>query len=125
MKRAIIALLALNLVIAAYAFWPKAGPAPLLPVADGAASSAPVPVPATPRVHDVVMYGTAWCGYCAKTRQYFAAHGIRYTEHDIEASEQGSREFEALGGKGIPLVLIDGTKVQGFNPEHMDYLLAQ
>lgn len=124
MKRAVIALLALNLVVGAYAFWPRTGPAPL-PVTDDAASSMPATRATAPKMHEVVMYGTAWCGYCAKTRQYFAAHGIRYTEHDIETSEQGGREFAALGGKFLPLVVIDGTKIQGYSPEHMDDLLAR
>ena len=71
------------------------------------------------------MYGAAWCGYCAQTRQYCAANGIRYTEHDIETSEEGRRGYEALGVRGIPVVVIDDTVVQGFNPQHMDALFAR
>ena len=120
-KRLIIAMLALNLVIGAYVFWPAAGPDPMPAAAIAAATS----TPAAEKVHEVVMYGATWCGYCAQTRQYFAANGIRYTEHDIENSDEGRRGFAASGARGIPLVLIDGTQVQGFNPQHMDHLLGR
>ena len=32
----------------------------------------------------VIMYSTAWCGYCKKARQYFKSKGISFVEYDIE-----------------------------------------
>jgi mycoredoxin len=125
MKRALITLVLLNLVCLGLIVWHRSGQvtsaeavgaAPMAATDDGAVRNV---------AHEVVMYGTAWCGYCAKTRRYFADHGIRYTEHDIEASDDGRRGFEALGGGGIPVVVIDGTVVRGFNADAMDALLAR
>lgn len=129
--RALIALVLLNLACLGVVAWQRAGRAPAVVDAPVTANASSASIPASSGgplrsiEHEVVMYGTAWCGYCAKTRQYFAAHGIRYTEHDIEASDEGRRGFEALGGRGIPVVVIDGTVVQGFNAEAMDSLLAR
>jgi hypothetical protein len=49
---------------------------------------------------DVVLYSTAWCGYCRKAREFFAANGIRYVEYDIEKNRRhlantGVRAVEA------------------------------
>lgn len=65
---------------------------------------------------NVVLYATHWCGYCQKKRDFLSQHNIKYTEYDIEASQDGLQEFEALGGKGIPLVLVKGRVVEGYAP---------
>ncbi|WP_220815423.1 glutaredoxin family protein [Pseudomonas paralcaligenes] len=64
----------------------------------------------------VVLYATAWCGYCAKTRSFLAEQGIPYTEIDIEKSSEGRRAYEALDGRGVPLLTIGSTVVRGYDP---------
>lgn len=63
------------------------------------------------------MYGTSWCGYCAKARKLLKKHDITYFEYDIEKSEEGHRQFKALGGRGIPLFQINGEVVKGYAPD--------
>lgn len=66
---------------------------------------------------EVVLYATSWCRYCKKTRDLLRDHNITFTEYDIEKSQRGAREFKALNGRGIPLVLIDGELVRGYDPD--------
>ena len=66
-------------------------------------------------VPEVIMYGVPDCGYCRQARQYFAAHGIDYVEYNIDASSRHRKEYRRLGGRGTPLIVIDGRKIQGFN----------
>jgi mycoredoxin len=66
---------------------------------------------------EVVMYATSWCGYCRKTREFLSDRGIPYVEHDIERSPEARREYEALNGRGVPLLVIRGTLVQGYSPK--------
>ncbi|MBI6680340.1 glutaredoxin family protein [Pseudomonas viridiflava] len=65
----------------------------------------------------VVMYATEWCGYCKQTRRFLDSKGIPYQEYDIEKSEEGRKAYEALGGRGIPLIDVNGTLIRGFAPE--------
>jgi len=65
----------------------------------------------------VTMYSTDWCGVCRRARSYFAANRIAYTDIDVEKSDAGRREFEALGGKGVPLIVAGGKVMRGFSPE--------
>ncbi len=65
----------------------------------------------------VTLYATAWCGYCAKTRAFFEANAIPYREWDVERSAEGRRAFQALGGRGVPLVVVRGTVIAGYDPE--------
>lgn len=71
----------------------------------------------------VVLYSTAWCGYCTKTRQFFKDNKIAFVEHDIETSAEGRSQYDQLHGNGIPLVIIRGDVIRGYNPNKMKDLL--
>jgi glutaredoxin len=81
-------------------------PAPAQPAQAAQAQAQSVPV---------VMYATAWCPYCAKARAYFKRTNTAYVEHDIERSAEARAEFKSLGGRGVPLILVGGEKLRGFN----------
>ncbi|TDV69872.1 glutaredoxin family protein [Pseudomonas sp. LP_7_YM] len=67
----------------------------------------------------VTLYATDWCGYCKQTRRFLDSKGIPYTEFDIEKSKEGRTAYEALGGRGIPLIDVNGTLIRGFSPEEI------
>ncbi|MFJ4141350.1 glutaredoxin family protein [Pseudomonas sp. NPDC089734] len=67
----------------------------------------------------VVMYATEWCGYCKQTRRFLDSKGIAFTEYDIEKSAEGRKAYEALGGRGIPLLDVNGTLIRGFSPDEI------
>lgn len=64
----------------------------------------------------VVLYATEWCGYCKKTREFFKQHNIAYVEYDIEKSEEGRQQYDQLRGSGIPLIMIRGQLLRGYDP---------
>ncbi|MBY0572106.1 MAG: glutaredoxin family protein [Undibacterium sp.] len=65
----------------------------------------------------VVMYGTKWCAYCKKTREYLTEKNIPFLDIDIEDSVPGAAQFKALGGGSIPKVLIGERQIIGFKPD--------
>jgi glutaredoxin len=71
----------------------------------------------------VVMYSTSWCPHCKRARAYFARNGIAYQDIDVEKSEAGKRDFAALGGGGVPLIVVGGKAMRGFDSTRMDQLL--
>ena len=68
---------------------------------------------------DILMLGTQSCKYCEVARAFFATHDLPYVEHDIEASEKHLQMFYLLGGKGTPLVIINGQVIHGFDETAM------
>jgi mycoredoxin len=64
---------------------------------------------------DVVMYGAKWCGYCAEARKLFRSKGVAFQEFDVEQSSSARRQFESLGGGGVPLIVIDEQVIHGFD----------
>ncbi|MGK0498511.1 MAG: glutaredoxin-like YruB-family protein [Oceanicoccus sp.] len=66
---------------------------------------------------DVVMYSTSWCPYCRKTRDYLEQAGIPFTEYDIEKSARAYQEYESISGRGVPVLRIGDSIIQGYNPD--------
>jgi mycoredoxin len=74
---------------------------------------------------DVLMYGTSWCGYCAKARKLLDDHDITYFEYDIESSQDGFSQYEDLGGRGVPVFQIGGKVLKGYNPARILQLVDE
>jgi len=72
----------------------------------------------------VRIYTAVWCGYCKRAKAHLAAKGVPYDEVDVEASQQGRSEFVQLGGHGVPIILVGNQRMDGFNAERLDAMLA-
>lgn len=79
---------------------------------------------ARPRSASVTMFSTSWCPHCKRAKAYFAQKGVGYREVDIEASEEGRRDFDTYGGRGVPLIIVGEQRMRGFDAGAMDRLLA-
>lgn len=64
----------------------------------------------------VVLYATDWCGYCKQARAFLEKHNVRFTEVDIEKSPEGKRDYDRIGLRGVPILVIDGQPLKGFDP---------
>jgi glutaredoxin len=67
----------------------------------------------------VVLYSTDWCGYCKLTRRFLDEKGVPYREFDIEKNAEARKAYEALGGRGIPILDVNGTLIRGYEPENI------
>jgi glutaredoxin len=76
--------------------------------------SAPLAAPAASKV---VLYATNWCGYCRKARELLRSRGVAFVEHDIERSAEGRRQYDALRGRGVPLLVVNGTVIRGYSEQ--------
>ena len=71
-----------------------------------------------------ILYATSWCGFCDKARTLLKSHSIPYFEYDIEESLEGKRQMDDLGGEAVPVLLINGQVVKGYQPDEI-LLLAK
>jgi glutaredoxin len=63
----------------------------------------------------VVLYRTAWCGYCKRAAAYMQQKNIGFIERDIETNPAYKAEFSRLGGKGVPLMVFREKTMSGFD----------
>jgi len=66
-------------------------------------------------VDKVVMYSTSWCGYCRKARNYFKEKNISFVEYDIERDLNAKKQYDGLGGRGVPVILYKDQRINGFS----------
>ncbi len=79
---------------------------------------------AKPRASGATLFMAQWCGYCKQAKRYLAEKGIAYREYDID-TPAGMRAFVELGaGKGVPVMLWNDRKVQGFTRAAYDSLFG-
>ncbi len=64
---------------------------------------------------EIVMFGTQSCKYCHLAKQFFAKHNLPFTEHDIELSDKHRDLFYMMGGRGTPLLIVNGDIIHGFD----------
>jgi glutaredoxin len=79
---------------------------------------------ATATAAKVRMFVTQRCGYCKQAKAFLRQRGTPFEELDVEASPAAKAEFDRLGGKGVPVILVGRQRMDGFEAEQMERLLA-
>lgn len=77
--------------------------------------------PAAPRI---TLYSTRRCPHCRQAKQWLQEQGLRFQEFDIERNARASREFQRLGARGVPVLVINGKRLDGFDPKRLRRLLS-
>jgi glutaredoxin len=72
----------------------------------------------------VVLYSATWCGYCKQAKAYLTGKGVHYQEFDVDTKIGMAAYAQAGGRKGVPLLLADGQRVQGFARAAYDAVFA-
>lgn len=63
----------------------------------------------------VLLYSTSWCGVCKKAKNYFRSNNIPFIEYDVEKSSKGIKDYNAMGAKAVPIILIGQQRMNGFS----------
>lgn len=93
------------------------------PIASQPADDKPEPSQPVAKQPEIVMYGAAWCGVCKRARSYFSEKNLRYTEYDIDTSAKGERDYKKMNGSGVPILLVNGQRHNGFSASGFDQIL--
>lgn len=74
----------------------------------------------------VVVYSTPTCGFCHQIKAYLQQRDVLFVEHDVSQDPRAAQEMLQLSGQqGVPVTVIDGQVVVGFNRPLIDQHLAQ
>jgi glutaredoxin len=71
----------------------------------------------------VTLYTTTWCGYCKKARAYLNARNIPFDDVDVETTDRGRREYRAMGGNGVPVILVGSQRMDGYDQSGLEGML--
>jgi len=73
---------------------------------------------------EVKVYSTPTCPYCKMVKEYLASKGVSYRDIDVASNSQAAEEMVKISGQmGVPVVVINGQAVIGFDKSKIDSLL--
>lgn len=74
---------------------------------------------------DIEIYTTPTCGYCHQAKKFLSDLGVSYAEHDVSRDRAAADEMVRLTGQmGVPVIVVDGQAVIGFDRARLQQLLA-
>jgi len=74
----------------------------------------------------IAVYTTPTCGYCHQIKAYLNQRSLPFTEYDVSRDQQAAMDMVRLSGQqGVPVTLIEGQVVVGFDRPLIDQLLAK
>jgi glutaredoxin 3 len=74
---------------------------------------------------DVRVYTTPVCGYCHQVKSFLDGLGVKYTEYDVSRDRAAAEEMVRLTGQmGVPVTVIDGEAVIGYDRGRLQALLV-
>lgn len=74
---------------------------------------------------DVVIYSSNTCSYCVQAKDYLDELGVSYTEKNIQTDKEARSELMKMGHMGVPVLVIAGEEVVGFDKAKIDQLLKK
>ena len=74
---------------------------------------------------DVVVYTSNTCPYCTLAKNYLEEKGMQYIEKKIQTDKVARQELMSMGHMGVPVLVIDGEEIVGFDKEKIDEALGE
>ena len=70
---------------------------------------------------DVKVYSTPTCPYCVRAKDYLKEKEIPFVNIDVSSDEIGLQEMVKVSGQmGVPVLVIDGGVIVGFDRPKID-----
>lgn len=77
------------------------------------------------RQKKVVVFTTPTCPWCTRVKRYLTEQHVPYREVDVARDQAAARDLvRRTGQMGVPVVMIDGRPVVGFDKPQIDRLLG-
>jgi len=73
---------------------------------------------------NVVVYTSSTCPYCTMAKNHLKEKGIDFVEKNVSTDNEARKELMSMGHMGVPVILIDGEEIVGFDKDRIDALLG-
>ncbi|MFB3918736.1 MAG: glutaredoxin family protein [Candidatus Velamenicoccus archaeovorus] len=73
----------------------------------------------------VKVYSTPTCPYCIRAKKYLSDKGVDFENIDVSADEEALKQMVDVSGQmGVPVLVIDGEVIVGFDQVRIDQKLG-
>ena len=74
----------------------------------------------------VKIYTTPTCIFCKKTKEFFKANNVKYTEVDVSSDEKAANEMIKKSGQmGVPVTVVNEGKKESIIVGFDEYALKK
>ncbi len=74
---------------------------------------------------NIEIYTSDTCPQCIKAKEYLKSNGFEYVEHNISKSPDARKKIIGMGYMSIPVMIIEGEHVLGFDLPRIKSLLEK
>ncbi|KKY02449.1 glutaredoxin, partial [Paraclostridium benzoelyticum] len=74
-------------------------------------------------MNKVEIFSSDKCKQCIELKKYLKEKDIKYIEYNISGSDENRKTLIKLGYMSVPVLIIDGNHVLGFDRTRIDSLL--
>ena len=69
---------------------------------------------------NIKIYTLPTCPWCTKTKGFFKLHKLKYEEFDVSNNKNAAKEMiKKSGQNGVPVTVINGKIIIGFDKENL------
>ena len=73
----------------------------------------------------VTIYSAPTCPICKRTKEHLTKRGIPFQDINVAASKEAAQEMIKKSGQmGVPVIVVNGDIMVGYNQAKLDDLLA-
>lgn len=73
---------------------------------------------------EIKIYSTPTCPYCKMAKDYLSSKNVSYQNIDVSSDQTAAEEMVKVSGqKGVPVIVINGQTMVGFDKSRIDALL--
>ncbi len=73
----------------------------------------------------IKVYSTPTCPYCIRAKKYLSDKGIAFENIDVSTDEEALKQMVDVSGQmGVPVLVIDGEVIVGFDQAKIDQKLG-
>ena len=75
--------------------------------------------------HQITIYSTPTCHFCHLAKDFFTEKEVEYTDFDVLSNIEKRKEMVDKSGQlGVPVIVIDGKVIVGFDREKIEDLIS-
>ncbi|HEY4517971.1 MAG TPA: glutaredoxin domain-containing protein [Candidatus Paceibacterota bacterium] len=73
----------------------------------------------------IEIYSTPTCHFCHMTKEFLTAHNIPFTDYNVLTDLEKRKEMiQKTGQMGVPVIVVDGETMIGFDQEELEKLVG-
>jgi glutaredoxin 3 len=72
---------------------------------------------------NVTVFTSNTCPHCVTAKEYLKEKNVDFVEKNVQTDPEARKELIKMGHMGVPVIVIDGEEIVGFDKARVDSLM--